>query len=541
MNTSGDKAIPIIFLLALVVMSTGVFFTHTLKKAKAKRAERLATAAAEQQEARRKAEEAKGPVAPPQASPAELRMMHVTRLAQHLETQDFGKVAGLFSTEASPQYPEAATRVLARIVRDLGYHPEVAGAVPSPTSPDAFLLPLARGEGDQIESHPITLGFSQNPAGPPFASFDLPLELERQIFSPTPVTRADPQPVAEPRQEPAPDPAALEKAAAEKTALNFVESILGQDYASARELCLAHGLPSEKVAALCFVFEDAAIPPGTVPEVHVTAVTDDTAWAITKIRSESWGQDLEFGMELERRPSPAAATETATLSPSPAPNPSAAEPEVTGAVADPTSPGLPEPAPPLLAPADPIAATLRPPSPADTHEVGSAPTTSPAVSPPAPEPPTVSWGIVGINLSELLASYASRTAAGEIPYAPIVKTPNGGESLALFFPYDSEELHQRSERQLRVIAQLLKADATKKISITGHADALGTDEYNARLSAKRALQVQEFLMAQGITGSQILTEAAGETSPLLPNENDDGTDNPEGRAHNRRAEIYLDF
>ena len=66
-------------------------------------------------------------------------------------------------------------------------------------------------------------------------------------------------------------------------------------------------------------------------------------------------------------------------------------------------------------------------------------------------------------------------------------------------------------------------------------------DYNASLSAGRAIRVRQFLVGAGIPEEQILTAAAGELAPLAPNENADGTDNPEGRARNRRAEIYLDF
>ena len=45
----------------------------------------------------------------------------------------------------------------------------------------------------------------------------------------------------------------------------------------------------------------------------------------------------------------------------------------------------------------------------------------------------------------------------------------------------------------------------------------------------------------GVPDEQITVTAHGEAKPWKENELEDGTDNPEGRKHNRRAEIYLNF
>lgn len=151
------------------------------------------------------------------------------------------------------------------------------------------------------------------------------------------------------------------------------------------------------------------------------------------------------------------------------------------------------------------------------------------------------WKIVGLNLSDILGSFAKSASKLGVPYTPIVKNPKGGESLALYFEYDRAELHPRALKQLEVIAALMKADPSKKLRIAGHTDEKGEDDYNIRLSRGRAESVKKQLAVLGVPAGQVETTGLGKAQPLSPNKKSDGTDDPEGRSHNRRAEIYLDF
>lgn len=154
---------------------------------------------------------------------------------------------------------------------------------------------------------------------------------------------------------------------------------------------------------------------------------------------------------------------------------------------------------------------------------------------------TKPWVVAGLNLSEILGSFAKNASKIGVPYTPIVKNPKGGESLALYFEYDQAELHPRAQKQIEVIAALMKADASKKLTIAGHTDEKGEDSYNIQLSRKRAEAVKLQLVALGVPAPQVITSALGKAQPLSPNKKADGTDDPEGRSRNRRAEIYLDF
>jgi OOP family OmpA-OmpF porin len=155
--------------------------------------------------------------------------------------------------------------------------------------------------------------------------------------------------------------------------------------------------------------------------------------------------------------------------------------------------------------------------------------------------PTANWIVSEINLDQLLADYARRVAGGDIYYSPLVKNPTGGDTLALYFEFDHDEMNPRTRRQLEIVTKILKSDPGKKITLSGHTDALGTKDYNNSLSSRRADVVRDFLIQAGVAEAQIVTVAKGDSQPRRPNLTETGTDNPEGRRANRRTEIYLDF
>jgi outer membrane protein OmpA-like peptidoglycan-associated protein len=151
------------------------------------------------------------------------------------------------------------------------------------------------------------------------------------------------------------------------------------------------------------------------------------------------------------------------------------------------------------------------------------------------------WRVSEINLSQLLTEYARRVAGGDVYYSPLVKNPAGGDTLALYFEFDEDDMNPRARRQLEIVSMILKADPGKKITLSGHTDSLGTDDYNNSLSSRRAQVVRDFLASAGVSADQIVTVAKGASQPRRPNVTESGQDNPEGRRVNRRTEIYLDF
>ena len=151
------------------------------------------------------------------------------------------------------------------------------------------------------------------------------------------------------------------------------------------------------------------------------------------------------------------------------------------------------------------------------------------------------WMVAEINLDRLLADYAKRVAGGDVYYSPLVKNPEGGDTLALYFGFDEDEFTPRTKRQLEIVAGILKSDRVKKLTLSGHTDAKGTDDYNQQLSMRRAEVVRDFLVASGVGAGQVEVMAMGKKQPRRPNVTETGQDDPQGRRANRRTEIYLDF
>ncbi len=83
------------------------------------------------------------------------------------------------------------------------------------------------------------------------------------------------------------------------------------------------------------------------------------------------------------------------------------------------------------------------------------------------------------------------------------------------------------------ISQTLVNYESTVVSIAGHTDSTGTDEYNQQLSVSRANSVSNYLYKQGIIIQRLQSVGYGESFPVATN----GT--PEGRQANRRVEITL--
>ena len=149
--------------------------------------------------------------------------------------------------------------------------------------------------------------------------------------------------------------------------------------------------------------------------------------------------------------------------------------------------------------------------------------------------PQSPWKITEVNLDKLLTDYASHLSVGDLHYIPLIKNPQGGDSIVLYFKLDSDDLSNRTQRQLNIIANLLKSSPDKKLTISGHTDASGSDGYNLNLSNQRAKQTMAFLIKQGVTAEQINITSFGKSKPRQTNTTD------QGRRANRRAEILLDF
>jgi outer membrane protein OmpA-like peptidoglycan-associated protein len=109
----------------------------------------------------------------------------------------------------------------------------------------------------------------------------------------------------------------------------------------------------------------------------------------------------------------------------------------------------------------------------------------------------------------------------------------------VYYDFNKASLQETSYPSLDDLVRLLNENPTMQIELSAHTDSKGTDEYNNKLSEARAQAVVDYLISKGIAKERLIAKGYGESLPVAPNTNADGTDNPEGRQLNRRTEFKV--
>jgi OOP family OmpA-OmpF porin len=102
----------------------------------------------------------------------------------------------------------------------------------------------------------------------------------------------------------------------------------------------------------------------------------------------------------------------------------------------------------------------------------------------------------------------------------------------LLFEFNKWHIDSQYYPDLDEIVRILKENKNLKIEIQGYTDNVGTEEYNQKLSEKRASAVMEYFSKKGIQKARLSIKGYGSTKPIAPN------DTLEGRAKNRRVELH---
>ncbi len=173
-------------------------------------------------------------------------------------------------------------------------------------------------------------------------------------------------------------------------------------------------------------------------------------------------------------------------------------------------------------------------------------------------------GLLGGGIGGLIGKRTGNTAAGVILGAAIggaagasigrymdkqademrrdlkgVKIERVGEGIKLtfasgiLFGFDSDELTGQAASNVNQLAAILKKYDDTELMIQGYTDSVGSDDYNQKLSEKRAASVAETLADQGVTKKRLAVEGYGEQKAVASNSTDSG------RAENRRVEIAI--
>jgi outer membrane protein OmpA-like peptidoglycan-associated protein len=128
------------------------------------------------------------------------------------------------------------------------------------------------------------------------------------------------------------------------------------------------------------------------------------------------------------------------------------------------------------------------------------------------------------TLDERLSKLNATTTGTEIT----IRLPG-----SVLFDFDSDRIRPDAERTLAEVAEVMKAYSARPMRVEGHTDSIASDDYNQKLSERRAQSVQKWLAANGVKGA-VTPRGFGESKPVASN------DTAAGRQQNRRVEIVIE-
>jgi len=163
-------------------------------------------------------------------------------------------------------------------------------------------------------------------------------------------------------------------------------------------------------------------------------------------------------------------------------------------------------------------------------------------------------GLIGGNIQGALIGAAIGGAAGAVignqmdkqadkieeavPGAEVKRVGEGiqvifDDKSGVSFAFDSADLTPEAKQNLDAIAEVFIEFPDTELSIEGHTDNVGDENYNLKLSKRRADSVVDYLVSKGVAKNRFKVEAFGETRPRFDNMT------KEGQAKNRRVEIGI--
>ena len=105
---------------------------------------------------------------------------------------------------------------------------------------------------------------------------------------------------------------------------------------------------------------------------------------------------------------------------------------------------------------------------------------------------------------------------------------------SILFASSKSELLPAARERLDQVATALLAMKDRKLTVEGHTDSQGSNDFNLGLSQRRAEAVRSYIISRGYSEKLIQASGIGEVRPVADNSN------TEGRANNRRVEIIID-
>ena len=149
-------------------------------------------------------------------------------------------------------------------------------------------------------------------------------------------------------------------------------------------------------------------------------------------------------------------------------------------------------------------------------------------------------GVVGGVIGNRIGAKMDKQAKEIKETLPGAEVERVGEGIKVTLPesivnfaFDSSDLTATAKANLDKLSEVLSNNPDTNINIYGHTDSKGTDEYNQKLSERRATSVKNYLISKGVAASRMFTMGVGEKEPVASNDTD------AGRAQNRRVEFAI--
>ena len=151
----------------------------------------------------------------------------------------------------------------------------------------------------------------------------------------------------------------------------------------------------------------------------------------------------------------------------------------------------------------------------------------------------IAGGAVGSYMDkqkqDLEKSLAQEIQSGQ---ARVEKLPNDVVRITMTnqtaFETDSSAIKPGFHSTMDKVADVVLRYGKTTLTVVGHTDNVGTNDYNQKLSERRAHSVAQYLESKRVNGMRLALAGKGETQPVASNASEGG------RQSNRRVEIYVE-
>lgn len=103
----------------------------------------------------------------------------------------------------------------------------------------------------------------------------------------------------------------------------------------------------------------------------------------------------------------------------------------------------------------------------------------------------------------------------------------------ILFDYDRYDVHEKYKQTLQSVSSWMSKNTAARLSLEGHCDERGTNEYNLALGDRRAKAVKDYLVSLGVASGRIDVLSYGEEKPVCKEQTEDCW------AKNRRAHFTV--